>query len=121
MHETVRRFVELLEARDWDGWSALLDPDVVYEMPQSRERIRGRERYLRFNREYPTEWHLSPTRVLAEGDEGVCWFACRVGEETVDGIVFLRRGADGLVTEVVDFWPEASEPPPGREHLVERW
>jgi hypothetical protein len=22
---------------------------------------------------------------------------------------------------VTDFWPEPYEPPPGREHLVERW
>ncbi len=35
-------------------------------------------------------------------------------------MVFLTV-EDGLVTEVVDFWPDAYEPPPGREHLVERW
>ena len=29
--------------------------------------------------------------------------------------------ADGLITRVTDFWPEPYEPPPGREHLVERW
>jgi hypothetical protein len=28
---------------------------------------------------------------------------------------------DGLITRVTDFWPEPYEPPPGREHLVERW
>jgi hypothetical protein len=28
---------------------------------------------------------------------------------------------DGLITGVTDFWPEPYEPPPGREHLVERW
>jgi len=26
-----------------------------------------------------------------------------------------------LITQVTDFWPEPYEPPPGREHLVERW
>jgi hypothetical protein len=26
-----------------------------------------------------------------------------------------------LITQVTDFWPESYEPPPGREHLVERW
>ena len=26
---------------------------MVYEIPQSRERIRGRDRYLQFNQEYP--------------------------------------------------------------------
>ena len=45
----------------------LLDPDVVYEIPQSRERIRGRDRYVTFNAEYPGDWHLEPRVVL--GDE----------------------------------------------------
>jgi hypothetical protein len=29
--------------------------------------------------------------------------------------------SDRLVAAVTDFWPEPYEPPPGREHLVERW
>jgi len=31
------------------------------------------------------------------------------------------RDWDGLITRVTDFWPEPYEPPPGREHLVERY
>ena len=27
----------------------------------------------------------------------------------------------GLIVRVTDFWPEPYEPPPGREHLTERW
>ena len=30
------------EARDWDAFRALVAEDVVYEAPQSRERVRGR-------------------------------------------------------------------------------
>lgn len=59
-------FIRLLEARDWAGWAALLDPDVVYELPQTRERIRGRGAYLQFNQEYPGDWHLQARVVLGE-------------------------------------------------------
>ena len=45
---TARSYVERAEARDWEGFGALLAEDVVYEMPQSRERVRGKEAYLRF-------------------------------------------------------------------------
>jgi 3-phenylpropionate/cinnamic acid dioxygenase small subunit len=38
------RFVRLLDARDWEQWASLLHPDVVYEMPQTRQRIVGRDR-----------------------------------------------------------------------------
>jgi hypothetical protein len=47
-----------LAAGDWAAWAGLLDPGVVDEIPQSRARIRGRDRYLRFNQEWPADWHL---------------------------------------------------------------
>lgn len=115
------QFVAALEARDWQTWSALLHPDLVYELPQSRERIRGRERYLQFNRDYPGDWHLTAKVVLADAAHGVAWFGWTVGEEQAEGVAFFDFDGDGLITRVTDLWPEPYEPPPGREHLVERW
>jgi ketosteroid isomerase-like protein len=118
----VERFIDSLERRDWEAWATLLDPDVVYELPQSRERIRGRERYLRFNQEFPGDWHLELKVAIADERNGVAWFWWRVGAaEPGDAMAFFRFGDDGLIRAVTDFWPEPYEPPSGREHLVERW
>ena len=75
--ELVERFVTSLEARDWDTWAGLLHPDVVYELPQSRERIRGRDRYLRFNQDYPGDWHLRPKVMIADERHGLLAGALR--------------------------------------------
>jgi hypothetical protein len=118
--ELAERFIASLEARDWDVWAELLHPAVVYEIPQSRERIRGRDRYLRFNQEYPGDWHLRPKVTIADERHGVVWFEWLLDGRTDDAMAFFEF-ADGLITRVTDFWPEPYEPPPGREHLVERW
>jgi hypothetical protein len=118
--ELAERFIASLEARDWDAWAGLLHPAVVYEIPQSRERIRGRDRYLRFNREYPGDWHLRPKVTIADEHHGVVWFEWLLDGRSDDAMAFFEF-ADGLITRVTDFWPEPYEPPPGREHLVERW
>ena len=118
--ELAERFIASLEARDWDAWAALLHPAVVYEIPQSRERIRGRDRYLRFNQEYPGDWHLRPKVTIADERHGVVWFEWLLDGRADDAMAFFEF-ADGLITRVTDFWPEPYEPPPGREHLVERW
>lgn len=73
----VHDFPRSLEARDWEGFAALLDPDVVYELPQSHERIRGRDSYVQFNAEFPGDWHLAPRLVIADEDNGVAWFVER--------------------------------------------
>jgi hypothetical protein len=52
----------------WDRFADLLASDVVYTLEQSRERIRGRDRYVTFNREYPGDWHVTVELVVADDD-----------------------------------------------------
>jgi ketosteroid isomerase-like protein len=119
--DLAERFVTALEARDWDGWTATMQPDVVYEVPQTRERIRGRDRYLQFNREFPGEWHLSPAVTVADDDHAVVVFRWRLGDADEQEAIVVFGFRDGLIATVTDFWPDPYEPPPGREHLTERW
>jgi ketosteroid isomerase-like protein len=114
-------YVDSLEQRDWTRFAGLLTDDVVYEMPQTRERVRGREALLQFNVEYPGDWHLSIRRLVADGPHAALWLRSRVGDEHQDACVWLELTGDGRIGRVTDFWPDPYEPPPGRAHLVERW
>jgi ketosteroid isomerase-like protein len=115
----VRRYYDSLIERDWDTFVALLTEDVRYEIPQTSERITGKERYLRFNQEYPGDWQLSVTRLVADGSTAAASSNFTVGDERMVGVTFFELDGD-LISRVTDFWPEPYEPPAGREHLVER-
>lgn len=114
-------YIRSLEARDWEAVTELLTAEVVYEMPQSRERINGRDRLLRFNQEYPGDWHLAVNRVVADERHAVIWVDARVGDEPQLANIWLDFDGDGKIVRVTDFWPETYEPPSGREHLTERY
>jgi hypothetical protein len=109
------------ERRDWEAFGALLAEDVVYDLPQTRERIRGRAAYLRFNREYPGDWHVAVERAVGDADQAATWVRVTVGDDEVAALTFLDTGPDGLITRITEFWPEPYEPPAGREHLAERY
>jgi len=117
----VRAYVERAEARDWDGFGALLTENVVYEMPQTRERVQGKRTYLQFNQEYPGDWHLEIRRIVADGRHAAAWIDSRIGDEHQDACIWFELDADGLIAKVTDYWPDVYDPPSGREHLVERW
>lgn len=121
LRETVQRFWATAEARDWSAFAATLAEDVVYTLPQTRERISGRERYVRFNREYPGDWHLRIERIVAEGDQVVTWARFTVGEEELPALSFFTGDGSGRISAITDFWPEPYEPPADREHLTERY
>jgi hypothetical protein len=116
-------YVEALEARDWDGLGDLLAPGVVYEVPQTRERVSGREAVVRFNREYPGEWHLRVREAYGDASGGavhIGWVGAP-GEEESGAVALLRFDSDGRIRHITDYWPEPYEPPAERAHLVERF
>lgn len=123
LRTTVETYWATADARDWEAFAATLADDVVYELPQTRERIRGKGRYLRFNQEYPGDWHVRIERIVAdaEGMQAAARTEVTVGPEELHAIHFFTFDDRGLITGVTDFWPEAYEPPAGREHLVERY
>jgi ketosteroid isomerase-like protein len=115
------RYWAALEARDWASFGDLLAGNVVYELPQTRERIRGRSAYVQFNQEYPGEWHATVERLTGSGRHAATWTSFTVDGRAETGLTFLDLDDRGRVAHITDFWPEPYEAPPGREHLVERW
>jgi ketosteroid isomerase-like protein len=120
-HETAAAYWARIDARDWPGLADLLAADVEYDLPQTRERIRGRAAYVQFNREYPGDWQVEVERVVGDGAHAATWTRFRVGGQEQPALTFLDLDADGRISRVTDFWPEPYEPPAGREHLVERY
>ncbi|MFD7533804.1 MULTISPECIES: nuclear transport factor 2 family protein [unclassified Streptomyces] len=123
LRAVVETYWSAADARDWDAFAATLADEVLYDLPQTRERIRGKERYLRFNREYPGEWQVRVERVVADGEGRQAAVRTRftVGAEELPAVHFFVFDATGRISGITDFWPEPYEPPAGREHLVERY
>jgi ketosteroid isomerase-like protein len=119
--EIVSRYWAAAGARDWAAFGALLAGDVVYELPQTRERIEGRADVVRFNEEYPGDWRLVGVRVIGEGRGAASWITLVAAGEEATGLSFFELTDDGVIGRITDFWPEPYEPPAGREHLVQRY
>ena len=110
------------EARDWTAFGALLADDVVYRGPQTREQVRGRDAYLRFNVEgFAYDWHLTVRQIVGEGQRAASWIEFTGPEGTQPGLCFFELGDDGCIARITDFWPDPYELPASRAHLVERY
>ncbi|MGW1553340.1 nuclear transport factor 2 family protein [Streptomyces sp. NPDC002346] len=123
LRATVETYWTAAETRDWDTFATTLAEEVLYDLPQTRERIRGKERYLRFNREYPGDWHVRVERIVADraGEQVAVRTLFTAGPEEMHAIHFFTGDDQGRIVEITDFWPEPYEPPAGRERLAERY
>jgi len=116
--ETVSEYWATCEARNWADFAALLADDVVYDLPQPRQRIHGREAFVRFNVEYPGDWHATVERVVGEGSHAASWVRVAVDGEDLPALSFFEFDDAGLIVRITEFWPEPYDPPAGREQLA---
>ena len=122
-YQAVAAYWAAIEARDWVTLPGLIAPDVFYEVPQTRERVSGREAFVRFCADgFPGEWHVAVERAVGQGRHAASWVRWSSGDDaSQSGLSFFDLGDDGRLTRITDFWPEPYELPASRAHLVERY
>ena len=104
--EVVRQVWERIDARDWDGFAALLAEDVRLEYPHTGERFSGRRTLVAINAEYPDGWSIYVLRILADGDTVVSEVSVPMdGVESRAVTIWTVR--DGLVAEAIEYWTTA--------------
>jgi ketosteroid isomerase-like protein len=118
---TVTEIWRRLQARDWDGLTELLAEDLVIDWPNTRQRIRGRDAYVEFNRAYPEGWTIEVVNVLVQGRIVVS--EVRVPHSTLGrfDLVSILEVDNGRVVGGREYWmDEVAEPiPPERTRWLE--
>lgn len=116
---------QLLGLSDGAGLSAeqeylVRHPDYVMEMPQSNERIRGRDAMRSMQETFTAPPKLALRRVVGSGQVWVI-----EGVNDYDGDVWnvaliLELDDQGLIVRDTRYYGQRSEPPEWRSHWVER-
>ena len=122
-----REFWRLMASNDFDSVAAVLAPDFVLEWPQSRERIRGAERFARMNREdVAHDGRFADEDAVVRGpadEDGVIGEAVSEveitdGTQNAKAISFFTV-QEGQITRLVEYWPEPYPAPANRSYLTE--
>lgn len=98
----------------------LLAPQLVYEVPQTREFIEGVEGFVDFFATWPQPWRVELLRCVAQAGQVAVEmrFQGEVGPpQTCVGFYELQ---DGRIVRIVEYWPEPYEPPPRHSRYLQR-
>ena len=116
----VREFWQLMATNDFSSVGAMLADDFVLEWPQSRERIRGNERFAQMNFEYPANgsWCFSVCRIIGNAKEASSEVVITDGSQQATAISFFSVVA-GKIIRIVEYWPEPYPAPVNRNPLAE--
>ena len=118
--EVAREFWRLMASNDFSSVASVLAPSFVLEWPQSKERVRGAERFARINREYVAHglWRFGVVRLFGGETEAVSEVEVSDGVQHAKAISFFSVEG-GKITRIVEYWPEPYAALANRAHLVE--
>jgi len=106
--EIIQKFFEAVNAQDWGRLEAWLDPEYVWEMPQSGERVRGTENNRLMNESYPGMPQLEARRITGSEDTWVTTPSFTVLKITGTGDDYVAESRasypDGSVWHAVDLF-----------------
>lgn len=109
----------LANARRWSEFAQLLHPELLYEVPQTREYIESGTGYLEMFSTWPGDWEAKIKQLVCEESKAICVIDFLVGAEAMTGIsIFEPRGR--LISRVTDFWPAPYDPPPRSTSYMKR-
>jgi hypothetical protein len=115
-------FLSRLDAEE--EYSVRHPEDYVMEMPQSGERIRGRENMRAMQEAYPTDPNAPPSvrlrRVIVREGLWVAEGVSEYGGVQASGVVLVFELRDGKMWRDRWYFAEPFEAPEWRAHLVER-
>jgi ketosteroid isomerase-like protein len=118
--EIVLRHWQHANARSWEAFASLLAADLVYEVPQTRERIVGAAGYLDFFQTWARPWQADVVSTIAEGEHVVTVINFVTDTEQMAGITFFEVRA-GKIIRITDYWPSPYEPPRRASQYVQRY
>ena len=99
---------------------ALRRPDFVMEMPQSRERIRGRDALRTMQEAFPVPAPTVTLRKVTGGRQ--VWVAeadIDYGGDRSQAVIILELDGQGLIARETRYYPQPFEAPAWRAELAE--
>ncbi len=116
----VENYWTAVNKRDWQTVDTLLAKDVIYILPQTREKIIGSKALCTFNETYPGDWTIMVDTLVADEHQVVSRILFKNNNKTQTGISF-HSIMDGLICEITEYWPAPYDPPKRNCGKIERY
>ncbi len=116
----IEKYWKAVNGRDWSTFEVLIDENILYDLPQTRERTHGRKAFREFNQNYPGDWNLSIVNLVTDEYQAVSTISFKDNGEEQTGISFFEI-KNGLIRKIVEYWPSPYDPPSRDSDDIERY
>lgn len=112
---------ESINDQRWDDAAACMHPDYVQELPQSGERIEGRDNVIALNKNFPGGLpQCQVRRALEAGDLVILESTLRYSDGSVYNVASIVEFLEDKIAKETTYFAEPFEAPQWRAQWVRR-
>ena len=113
--ETAVKFWEYIDKAQFDELGSIMSKDAVVWCPNTREVYRSAKAFIDFNKAYPGRWFAVVEKVATAKGEVITVSKVYDENDTSFYCISFFKFADGLISEITQYWSENSSPPDWRD------
>ncbi len=113
--ETAVRFWEYIDTAQFDELGSIMSKDAVVWCPNTKEVYRSAKAFIDFNKAYPGRWFADVEKAVIAQGEAITVSKVYDERGTSFYCISFFKFADGLISEIIQYWSENSDPPEWRD------
>lgn len=119
MKDVVTRFWQYINDASFDKLNEVMNKDASVYLVNTREVFKGREKYIKFNKQYPGRWYaeLEESYISEDTIISVAKVFSPLNNQSSYVVAFFKF-KNGLIQESKEYWSENGEAP--KERIQER-
>jgi len=116
----IEDFWKYIDQAEFKELEKVMSPDARVFLPNTGETFDSRDKYIRFNIEYPGRWYAKIEKILVSNEEVISIVKIS-GENTTLYVTSIFRFSNDSISEITEYWGENSDPPEWRKdnHLTD--
>jgi len=118
--EIIKKYWLVINDRNWSVFQTLVDENIIYELPQTREMIKGCPAFKDFNENYPGKWTIEVVQIIAEEKKATSKILFKDNDIIEIAISFFEI-ENNKIFKIEEFWPEKYEPPVRNSKYIIRY
>lgn len=122
--ELIKRYWNLFDEGKYDVAGELIAENANIWLPNTKEVIRGRDKFIAFNKRYPGIWRIKLISILAKDDMVITVTKVESEDQQLSfHATSFFTVLNTFIQEIKEYWGENGEPPSWRieEALTERY
>jgi ketosteroid isomerase-like protein len=119
--DVINSLIAAINGKDLNALDKVFSENVIFEWPQSGERINGNKNRREIYKRFPSLPAVKSNRIQGNGEQWILEATLDYGNDDKYQCVFIFEIRNGLISKEIAYWSKSFSAPEWRKPWVEKF